>query len=617
MNHHFRIQLSDQAALIARAIESSPRELFVREMVQNAIDAEATECTFGIVERDGGDRLYIENNGEGMNESQLTAFATNWAHSQNRTDLNHGVGARLTGLAVSPAGVIVESCAAGIVRRVTLARIAPNLYGSVHEVEDVSREFSRAKRSSSWTRTILLGKSAEDPLDDVLRVVGGRARSNRARVGGIMRRIAMRYFRFRDGFEVRVDGRMTVNRAHANQSRFERSTTMLELMRFRGSSASGSCKYESVPVPGGTVHFAILPPPQAGNPRRFHVQGVEIHSGIGGIVARDEVIELVADKNNWRGVAMAAGFGEIALDVMMFVELDESSLASVRITEARDGLRWVDGPFNGERVSLKHFTRTIRDCRPAMIVDAVARAQRSVESVDAAVRERLAAMIRELNMRAVMPVFDDAGNVTTGARRDSIPAVEHEGNRAASRARPSGPGNDHPASPRSSLPVPVIALHFEGDPAIANLFAGSRVPAMLECADRESFTGLVLHVNATHELVEAMATRVVVALSNTATGWSSAEIEQARANDDAVQTAIREAMRDTFAFAVGAELVMMLYAAAYAPNSDAFRVSLIDSPELLASTIASASWRSVKPIAKAVRRSLLDSANLYADDDDE
>lgn len=217
-----RLTIQDDKFLINRLIGQAPRHTLVREFFMNA-----QECAALAPEGHRTVRIYPSligsarkltfwNTGPGMDSGELRT-ATNISASINKQlslSENFGIGAKVSGLTVSPAGIRYRSCKAGSVHEVTIGfddeadtfvRFAFEVEGRLETVFDVTEAVRKtADLSHEWTEVVLMGE--DDPHDTVSEPIGRGIRVDRSYVAT---QIFRRFADFRPGVKVILDVAMT------------------------------------------------------------------------------------------------------------------------------------------------------------------------------------------------------------------------------------------------------------------------------------------------------------------------------------------------------------------------------------------------------------------------
>ncbi|MBN36528.1 MAG: hypothetical protein CMM46_17460 [Rhodospirillaceae bacterium] len=218
------LTIYDVKFTIRRMIQQAPKSTLVREFFKNAEENAALtpggqgKIRIYPVTVDGVRKLAFWNTGIGMDEVELRT-ATEISASINKRmglDGNFGIGAKVSGLAVSPAGIRYRSCKNGTVNEVTIGydetegeyvRFAVQFDdGKTDTVFDVTEvvESEGHSTDSDWTEVVLLGESdGHDTVDQPLKEGDSLERSY------IPSEIFRRFSRFAPDVELDVDTAMT------------------------------------------------------------------------------------------------------------------------------------------------------------------------------------------------------------------------------------------------------------------------------------------------------------------------------------------------------------------------------------------------------------------------
>lgn len=218
-----RLTIQDDRFLINRLIAQAPRHTLVREFFMNAQESAAHAPQGHRLVRifptliEGVRKLTFWNTGPGMDATELRT-ATNISASINKqmsVSENFGIGAKVSGLTVSPAGIRYRSCKNGVVHEVTIGfdeeadtyvrfafEFERGREESVFDVTDLVSE--TADISYDWTEVVLMGE--DDDHDTVSEPIGRGFTVDRSYVPT---QIFRRFSEFRPGVEVSIDVAMT------------------------------------------------------------------------------------------------------------------------------------------------------------------------------------------------------------------------------------------------------------------------------------------------------------------------------------------------------------------------------------------------------------------------
>lgn len=218
------LNIRDKTFLINRTIQQAPTGTLVREFFKNA-EENAALAPIGNrririypVEIEGVRKLAFWNTGIGMSASELRQ-ATDLSSSINKElalDGNFGIGAKVSGLAVSRDGIRYRSCKGGHVHEVTIgydedeqtyvrfaAQLPDHSYDTVFDVSETVKKEGQDV-SFDWTEVVLYGESPDH--DTVAEPLGRGKEEDRSYIPtAIFRRFAD----LAEGVEVRIDVAMT------------------------------------------------------------------------------------------------------------------------------------------------------------------------------------------------------------------------------------------------------------------------------------------------------------------------------------------------------------------------------------------------------------------------
>ncbi|OBQ92500.1 hypothetical protein [Mesorhizobium sp. AA23] len=217
-----RLTVQDDKFLINRLIGQAPRHTLVREFFMNAQESAALAPEGHRTVRiypsfvGGVRKLTFWNTGPGMDSGELRT-ATNISASINKQmslSENFGIGAKVSGLTVSPAGIRYRSCKTGVVHEVTIGfddeadtfvRFAFEVEGRQETVFDVTEAVRKtADVTYDWTEVVLMGE--DDDHDTVAEPIGKGIRVDRSYVAT---QIFRRFAEFRAGVKVILDVSVT------------------------------------------------------------------------------------------------------------------------------------------------------------------------------------------------------------------------------------------------------------------------------------------------------------------------------------------------------------------------------------------------------------------------
>jgi hypothetical protein len=220
---HEALKYLNQNFAIHHLIEDCPAHTVVRELTKNAEENTCQLTPPGkiewFVEKVGGvNKLGLFNEGPSMSADELSRLMD--MASTGKTlgvEQNFGQGGKVTGLKVSPAGLVYRSCKGGAVNQITLRAEHPEgadhpVYVKVRvnvappgqpeyldTVEDITAHYRNRKGRAldkEWTEVLLIGRREDqDTVADLLPEARG--------TNWLIRHINQRFYRFPEGISIR------------------------------------------------------------------------------------------------------------------------------------------------------------------------------------------------------------------------------------------------------------------------------------------------------------------------------------------------------------------------------------------------------------------------------
>lgn len=239
------LNIHDKTFLINRLIQQAPTQTLIREFFKNA-EENAVLAPLGKreiwiypVEIGGVRKLAFWNTGVGMNDTELK-LATDLSSSIGKTlglDGNYGIGAKVSGLTMSPEGIRYRSCKDAIVNQIVIGwddeqktyvrfayGLADGVSQTVFDVTDIVTD-EGMDTSYDWTEVVLYGECEDH--DTVHEPIGRGKRVDRSHIPtDIFRRFA----KFADGVEVRVDVAMTKGGGKEETGRTRQLKTLSDIL---------------------------------------------------------------------------------------------------------------------------------------------------------------------------------------------------------------------------------------------------------------------------------------------------------------------------------------------------------------------------------------------------
>lgn len=369
------IQIDDKRFLINRLIQQAPTGTLIREFVKNAdenaalADEDNRRILIYPVLIDGVRKLAFWNTGIGMDDTELKK-ATNLSSSINKTmalDGNFGIGAKVSGLTVSPEGIRYRSCKNGIVHEVvigydpeseTYARFQAELPDGTFDTAPDITEAVIAEGLSvdhDWTEVVLLGEAPDH--DTVERPLGQEKSVERSFVAtSIFRRFAS----FSPGVDIRIDTAMTKGGGKDDQGKTRQLKTLEQIL-------DRLPKHERVSCPDGeiTVHY-VHDPKHANYSHTLSALAnpATASTTFCAVVHKGERYDFKT-RNAWSAAAPNFGipFGSKVLTIEIEIP-DAMALPN----QYRDGLTWPDdrSPLEAEQ-----FADYVRELMPDWVKDVI------------------------------------------------------------------------------------------------------------------------------------------------------------------------------------------------------------------------------------------------------
>ncbi|MBU1315039.1 MAG: hypothetical protein KJ947_11190 [Alphaproteobacteria bacterium] len=200
-------------------------------------------------------KLTFWNTGPGMAATELRT-ATNISASINKqmsVKGNFGIGAKVSGLAVSPAGIRYRSCKGGAVHEVTIGydddaetfvRFAFEVEGREEAVFDITDALrGEVDLSYDWTEVVLMGE--DDAHDTVAQPIGRATRVDRSYVPT---QIFQRFAEFRPGVKVTLDVLLTKGGGKDETGRTRSLKTLQDVVPLLPNSETVLCNETGIKI---------------------------------------------------------------------------------------------------------------------------------------------------------------------------------------------------------------------------------------------------------------------------------------------------------------------------------------------------------------------------------
>ena len=373
-----RLTIHDDRFLINRLIEQAPTHTLVREFFMNAQEnaALAIEGQRKIriypTKVDGVRKLTFWNTGPGMDAKELRV-ATNLSSSINKPmalDENYGIGAKVSGLTVSPTGIRYRSCKGGTVHEVTIGydddaetyvrfpvRFSDGREDTVYEVTELSR-IEGHSTNVDWTEVVLLGESEDH--DTVAEPIGKGVRVDRSYVTA---QIFRRFSAFKPGVEVLIDTSMTKGGGKDETGRSRSLKPLASVLTELPNAEIVRC-----PKTGVRVHYIHDPKHQKNSHSLSAVKNPATQSTtFCALVHKDERYDF-KNRQAWSAAAPNFGipFGSTVLTIEIILQ-GEAALPN----QYRDGLT---APSDRSPILAEHYHALVRELMPEWVREVIRRA---------------------------------------------------------------------------------------------------------------------------------------------------------------------------------------------------------------------------------------------------
>jgi hypothetical protein len=369
------LNIQDKRFLINRLIEQAPVSTLVREFFKNADEsaAQAAEGNRRIeiypVEVNGVRKLAFWNTGPGMDDAELKR-ATDLSSSIGKDmalDANFGIGAKVSGLTMSKAGIRYRSCKNGTVNEITIgydadegtyvrfpAQLPDGSYDTVYDVTAAARAEEKPT-DFDWTEVVLFGES--DDHDTVAEPLGKGKPVDRSYIpSAIFRRFA----RFSDGVDVRVDVAMTKGGGKDETGKFRQLRPLADILD-KLPKAERVHDQDS----GLTVHYIHDPKhPLSSHSLSARANPATSSTTFCALVHKGERYDIKTSKA-WSAAAPKFGipFGSKVLTVE--IEIPDSMALP---NQYRDGLLW---PHDRSAFTVEEFADWVRELMPSWVKEVI------------------------------------------------------------------------------------------------------------------------------------------------------------------------------------------------------------------------------------------------------
>ncbi len=369
------LTIEDKRFLINRLIKQAPTDTLVREFFKNADENAALapvnnrKILIKPVDIEGVRKLSFWNTGIGMDDTELKK-ATNLSSSINKRlalDENFGIGAKVSGLTVSPEGIRYRSCKNGVVNEVTIGfdreeeeyvRFPVQLPdGTFETVCDVTEAAIKDGHSSEydWTEVVLLGESPDH--DTVAEPLGKGRVVDRSYIATT---IFKRFAAFSPNVEVSIDVSMTKGGGRNETGKTRKLKTLEQILNNLPNHVRVTCPEGRI-----KIHYVHDPKNQSYSHSLSAVANPATASTtFCAVVHRGERYD-VKSKNAWSAAAPNFGipFGSKVLTIEIEIP-DDLALPN----QYRDGLTW---PEDRSPMVAEHFDHYVRELMPGWVKEII------------------------------------------------------------------------------------------------------------------------------------------------------------------------------------------------------------------------------------------------------
>lgn len=378
------LTIDDKRFLINRLIRQAPTNTLVREFFKNADENAALapsdnrKILIQPIIVDGVRKLSFWNTGIGMDDTELVK-ATNLSSSINKKmalDENFGIGAKVSGLTVSPEGIRYRSCKNGTVNEVTIgfdsdaetnvrfdAELPDGRFETVYEVTDAAIIEGHSVEYD-WTEVVLLGETSDH--DTVVEPLGKGVAVDRSYITST---IFKRFAAFSPNVEVRIDVSMTKGGGKGETGKTRQLKTLEQII-------DRLPRHERVTCPEGLITIHYIHDPK--HPKHTHSLSALANPATASttfcaIVHKGERYDYKSRKA-WSSAAPNFGipFGSKVLSLEIEIP-DYMALPN----QYRDGLTW---PEDRSPLLAEQFSDYVRELMPDWVKEVIR--EQSPESDD-------------------------------------------------------------------------------------------------------------------------------------------------------------------------------------------------------------------------------------------
>ena len=400
-------------------VDKTPDYMLVREFTQNGIEAPG-EGPRTIEWGCEGKKLTVWNDGEALTHEEMEKLRlmSSVGRKAKGKHGNKGIGARITGMSMSPAGLIYDTYNGEKVERITLSKQDGQYGGS--EIEDVTDEWGDLGDDRHWTTVMF--KGGYEAQDTTQKFWQGAPKHDM-----VGRALWDRYFRIPEHVTVKVS-------PHLPSSSHRVSA---EMVLISDHFAQRAAHHDMVEMTNGViVHYYHLPDWYTADGAGKHVRHAgrqKLSSGV--VFCSDDSCQTAEIFSHIYGkkqtsTFMAFGMESVAEEVAVFVEVPKAM--PVSMSDYRETLNWDE--VNSSRkvnrhrqiVKLQDFAAEIRAGAPDWLVQLIKdkKQKRNENRLERRLKE-VAKRLRELGVYTEAPKRDKDGE-ENAAEEDKVKQIDNE-----------------------------------------------------------------------------------------------------------------------------------------------------------------------------------------------
>lgn len=401
LGHYSEFDKEGQHLFIAEMINNCPSHMLAREYVKNAIECGATQIEWGVEVIDGVPKLFIKDNGSGMDLEtfkKLPNMAVVTGKNKGKHG-NKGIGAKISALHSHPGGVVYKTATPedGVLMLKMWMEDGRLVYSSPELIQKPSDSIR------PYTKVTFLGRSTSH---DTVKQPWKRSSTTVP----VARAIAQRFFRLPDGVVV-----------SANNLSKEPVTNVPSIFEAYKRIAR---KHVAIKKDGLIIHYFHLKKRMDGKLKEGEASSVRhgaanVMQFLSAIVYKDETYD-VHYGASWRNESIYYDLVHVADEVVVFVEIDDLDKYEVSSETNRVELAWDNPPIGSSdtshrsKVRLKDFSDEVIANKPKWLKELISsKHSEAVSNWDNEARKRLKELMTSLIFQKLEPNSTGGTNVPT------------------------------------------------------------------------------------------------------------------------------------------------------------------------------------------------------------